>query len=89
MVYPYIFKTSIHVYLIYFCVVAFRRKLKADLSAAFPLLSADELSELVPNKEELNVVKIYAHKGDAVTVYVLHKNPVFFEVDKKLFPTGN
>lgn len=64
-----------------------RRKLKADLSAAFPSLSADELSELVPNKEELNVVKIYAHKGDAVTVYVLHKNPLFFEVDKKLFPT--
>ncbi|XP_005740596.1 eukaryotic translation initiation factor 2D [Pundamilia nyererei] len=64
-----------------------RRKLKADLSAAFPLLSADELSELVPNKEELNVLKSYAHKGDAVTVYVLHKNPVFFEVDKKLFPT--
>uniref|UniRef100_A0A669CM71 Eukaryotic translation initiation factor 2D n=1 Tax=Oreochromis niloticus TaxID=8128 RepID=A0A669CM71_ORENI len=87
MVYLYIFKTSIHVYFIYFCVVAFRRKLKADLSAAFPSLSADELSELVPNKEELNVVKIYAHKGDAVTVYVLHKNPLFFEVDKKLFPT--
>lgn len=76
-------------YFIYFCVVAFRRKLKADLSAAFPLLSADELSELVPNKEELSVLKSYAHKGDAVTVYVLHKNPVFFEVDKKLFPTGN
>lgn len=64
-----------------------RRKLKADLSAAFPSLSADELSELVPNKEELNVVKIYAHKGDAVTLYVLHKNPLFFELEKRLYPT--
>lgn len=64
-----------------------RRKLKADLSAAFPSLSPDELSELVPNKEELNVVKVYAHKGDAVTLYVLHKNPVFFELEKRLFPT--
>lgn len=69
-------------------VFVFRRKLKADISAAFPSLSADELSELVPNKEELNVVKIYAHKGDAVTLYVLHKNPLFFEVEKRLYPTG-
>uniref|UniRef100_A0A3P8SVB3 Eukaryotic translation initiation factor 2D n=1 Tax=Amphiprion percula TaxID=161767 RepID=A0A3P8SVB3_AMPPE len=64
-----------------------RRKLKADISAAFPSLSADELSELIPNKEELNVVKIYAHKGEAVTVYVLHKNPLFFELEKRLYPT--
>ncbi|XP_071332657.1 eukaryotic translation initiation factor 2D [Trachinotus anak] len=64
-----------------------RRKLKADISAAFPSLSADELSELVPNKEEINVVKIYAHKGEAVTLYVLHKNPLFFELEKRLHPT--
>lgn len=64
-----------------------RRKLKADISAAFPDLTADELSELVPNKEELNVVKVYAHKGDAVTLYVLNKNPLFFEVEKRLYPT--
>lgn len=65
-----------------------RRKLKTDITRAFPSLSAKELSELVPNKEELNVVKIYAHKGDAVTLYVLHKNPLFFELDKRLYPTG-
>uniref|UniRef100_A0A671XDN3 Eukaryotic translation initiation factor 2D n=1 Tax=Sparus aurata TaxID=8175 RepID=A0A671XDN3_SPAAU len=64
-----------------------RRKLKADISAAFPSLSADDVSELVPNKEELNVVKVYAHKGDAVTLYVLHKNPLFFELEKRLYPT--
>ncbi|XP_068585885.1 eukaryotic translation initiation factor 2D [Cebidichthys violaceus] len=64
-----------------------RRKLKADLSAAFPSLLADHLSELIPNKEDLNVVKIYAHKGDSVTLYVLHKNPLFFELEKRLYPT--
>ncbi|XP_059188695.1 eukaryotic translation initiation factor 2D [Centropristis striata] len=64
-----------------------RRKLKADISAAFPLLSAEELSELIPNKEELNVVKIYAHKGDGVILYVLHKNPLFFELEKHIYPT--
>lgn len=65
-----------------------RRKLRADISAAFPSLSVEELNELVPNKEELNIVKIYAHKGDAVTLYVLHKNPIFFQLEKQLFPTG-
>ncbi|XP_069580177.1 eukaryotic translation initiation factor 2D [Brachyistius frenatus] len=64
-----------------------RRKLKADISTAFPSLSADQLCELIPNKEELNVVKIYAHKGDSMTVYVLHKNPLFFELEKQLYPT--
>ena len=69
-------------------VPTFRRKLKADIAAAFPSLAADALSALVPNKEEINVLKIYAHKGDAVTVYVLHKNPLFFELEKRLYPTG-
>lgn len=65
-----------------------RRKLKADITAAFPSLSADELSNLIPNKEDLNVVKIYAHKGDAVTLYLMNKNPLFFELEKQLYPTG-
>uniref|UniRef100_A0A1A7YIE1 Eukaryotic translation initiation factor 2D n=1 Tax=Iconisemion striatum TaxID=60296 RepID=A0A1A7YIE1_9TELE len=64
-----------------------RRKLKADILTAFPSLSAEALSELVPNKEELNVVKIYGHKGEAVTLYVLHKNPLFFELEKQIYPT--
>ncbi|XP_008317640.1 eukaryotic translation initiation factor 2D [Cynoglossus semilaevis] len=64
-----------------------RRKLKADVSAAFPSFTAEQLSELVSNKDEINVVKTYAHKGDAVTLYVVHRNPLFFEVDKKLYPT--
>ncbi|XP_067269364.1 eukaryotic translation initiation factor 2D [Pseudorasbora parva] len=64
-----------------------RRKLRTDISAAFPSLSVEQLNELIPNKEELNIVKIYAHKGDAVTLYVLHKNPIFFQLEKQLFPT--
>lgn len=71
-----------------FISISFRRKLKADISTAFPILSAEQISELIPNKEELNVVKIYTHKGDSVTLYVLHKNPIFFEVERKLYPTG-
>ncbi|NXP82433.1 EIF2D factor, partial [Ramphastos sulfuratus] len=64
-----------------------RRKLRADVAAAFPSLSADQLTELIPNKEELNVIKIYSHKGEAVTVYTNNKNPILFEIEKVLYPT--
>ncbi|XP_028925268.1 eukaryotic translation initiation factor 2D isoform X1 [Ornithorhynchus anatinus] len=61
-----------------------RRKLRADVTAAF---SAPGISELVPSKDDLNVVKLYAHKGDAVTVYVRGGNPILFELEKNLYPT--
>ncbi|CAK6439711.1 unnamed protein product [Pipistrellus nathusii] len=64
-----------------------RRKLRADVTAAFPTLGTDQASELVPGKEELNIVKLYAHRGDAVTVYVSGGNPILFELEKNLYPT--
>ncbi|XP_060087268.1 eukaryotic translation initiation factor 2D isoform X2 [Heteronotia binoei] len=51
------------------------------------MLSAEQLSEVVPNKEELNVLKLYTHKGEAVTVYANSRNPVLFEIEKTLYPT--
>lgn len=65
-----------------------RRKLRSDVATAFPTLSTEQLAELIPNKEELNVIKIYSHKGEAVTVYMNHRNPILFEVEKVLYPTG-
>ncbi|NWI93253.1 EIF2D factor, partial [Pitta sordida] len=64
-----------------------RRKLRSDVAAAFPNLSAEQLAEFIPNKEELNVIKIYSHKGEALTVYMNHRNPILFEVEKALYPT--
>ncbi|XP_021055083.1 eukaryotic translation initiation factor 2D isoform X2 [Mus pahari] len=64
-----------------------RRKLRADVTAAFPTLGTDQISELIPGKEELNVVKLYAHKGDSVTVYTSGGNPILFELEKNLYPT--
>lgn len=68
----------------YYC----RRKLRSEVAAAFPTLSTEQLAELVPNKEELNVIKIHSHKGEAITVYMNHRNPILFEVEKVLYPTG-
>ncbi|NP_001189417.1 eukaryotic translation initiation factor 2D [Canis lupus familiaris] len=64
-----------------------RRRLRADVAAAFPGLGTDQVSVLVPGKEELNTVKLYAHRGDAVTVYVSGGNPILFELEKNLYPT--
>uniref|UniRef100_A0A8C6RFS9 Eukaryotic translation initiation factor 2D n=1 Tax=Nannospalax galili TaxID=1026970 RepID=A0A8C6RFS9_NANGA len=64
-----------------------RRKLRADVTVAFPTLGTDQVSKLIPGKEELNVVKLYAHKGDAVTVYMSGGNPILFELEKNLYPT--
>ncbi|XP_055974925.1 eukaryotic translation initiation factor 2D [Sorex fumeus] len=64
-----------------------RRKLRADVMTAFPTLGTDQVSELVPGKEELNIVKLYTHKGTAVTVYMSGGNPILFELEKNLYPT--
>ncbi|XP_072281425.1 eukaryotic translation initiation factor 2D [Pyxicephalus adspersus] len=64
-----------------------RKKLRGDISNAFPLLTPEKLAELMPPKEDLTVVKLFVHKGDAVSVYVHNKNPIIFEVEKKFYPT--
>uniref|UniRef100_A0A8D2DYN0 Eukaryotic translation initiation factor 2D n=1 Tax=Sciurus vulgaris TaxID=55149 RepID=A0A8D2DYN0_SCIVU len=64
-----------------------RRKLRTDVTSAFPTLGTDQVSMLIPGKEELNIVKLYAHKGDAVTVYMTGGNPILFELEKNLYPT--
>lgn len=64
-----------------------RRKLRADVAAAFPSIGTNQVSELVPGKEELNIVKLYTHRGDAVTMYVSGGNPILFELEKNLYPT--
>ncbi|KAJ7331729.1 hypothetical protein JRQ81_013909 [Phrynocephalus forsythii] len=64
-----------------------RRKLRSDVAATFPTLTSEQLSEILPNKEELNVIKLYTHKGEALTVYANSRNPILFEIEKALYPT--
>eukprot|EP00058_Branchiostoma_floridae_P005957 XP_002591445.1 hypothetical protein BRAFLDRAFT_205397 [Branchiostoma floridae] len=64
-----------------------RRKLRADVGKALPSLAEEQLQELVPTKEDMSTMKIYTHSGRNVTVYCLGNNPVFFEMDKNVFPT--
>lgn len=60
-----------------------RRKLPADVTAAFPTLGTDRISDLIPGKEELSIMKLYAHKGDVVTVTQVVVTPSYLNLGKK------
>ncbi|CAH3015379.1 unnamed protein product [Porites evermanni] len=64
-----------------------RRKLRSDVSNSFPSLSLDEISELIPNKEEISVMRVMTHSGQNITVFCLSGEPIFFEVEKRVIPT--
>ena len=69
-------------------VLMYRRKLRAEIGRQFPQFSEDELKNVIPNKEDMTVMKIYTHSGENVMVYLLNKNPAFFELDRVVYPTG-
>ncbi|XP_074642083.1 eukaryotic translation initiation factor 2D-like [Tubulanus polymorphus] len=61
-----------------------RKKLRNDVAKFFSGIPSD----IVPgNKEEMTIMKIYTHAGENVTVYCLHRNPIFFETKDHLYPT--
>ena len=69
--------------------ISFRRKLRSDISKAFPGLSQDDIQELIPNKEEITVMKVLTHSGHNIPVYFLNGEPMFFEMDRQVIPSGN
>ncbi|XP_040074013.2 eukaryotic translation initiation factor 2D [Ixodes scapularis] len=64
-----------------------RKKLRSQIEAQFPQLSAVELDALCPPKEDLFQLKLMCHAGDAVIAYCLANEPMFFEQDDGLLPT--
>ncbi|XP_015759669.1 PREDICTED: eukaryotic translation initiation factor 2D-like [Acropora digitifera] len=64
-----------------------RRKLRSDISKAFPGLSQNDLQELIPNKEEITVMKVLTHSGHNIPVYFLNGEPMFFEMDRQVIPS--
>lgn len=66
----------------------FRKKLRAEISKQFSDFPPDDLANIIPNKEEMSVMKVYTHSGENVIVYILQKCPIFFELHKVLYPTG-
>lgn len=64
-----------------------RKKLRASVGASFSTLTADDLTLVIPAKDEMTVTKIYIHSGDTAVIFSVHKNPVFLELDRCLYPT--
>jgi translation initiation factor 2D len=64
-----------------------RKKLKQDLMRSFPMLTAENLEQIVPAKDDLHQVKVITHGGDIVQFYTVEKQPIIFSRGNKLFPT--
>lgn len=64
-----------------------RKKLRASVGSNFPALTADDLTQIVPTKEEMTVTKIYTHSGETGVFYSVAKNPIILELDRQLYPT--
>lgn len=65
-----------------------RRKLRSDVQRCFSSIDPDELVELIPNKEEMTVTKITTHCGEMVVFYSVNGEPILFEIEKRIYPTG-
>lgn len=57
---------------------SFSKKLRVELGEAFPSLTADDLTVLVPNKEDVVLVRMYCYKGESVLVYQVCLSFFFF-----------
>ncbi|KAK3783157.1 hypothetical protein RRG08_046951 [Elysia crispata] len=64
-----------------------RKKLRTDIQDQFPSLSDEDVTKLIPAKEEMMSVKINTHGDDNVILYCAGKVPVFYHIFKSLFPT--
>lgn len=64
-----------------------RRKFRDAVGRNYPEIPSDMLSTLVPNKEEMTVMKILTYSEQNITCYCLKKNPIFFEINGSIMPT--
>ncbi|KAK6179271.1 hypothetical protein SNE40_011673 [Patella caerulea] len=63
-----------------------RKKMKGEIGKLYNI-PEDSLNELFPTKGDMSMAKIELHSGDIAFLYTCQKNPVFFEINKKMFPT--
>ncbi|XP_022102820.1 eukaryotic translation initiation factor 2D-like isoform X2 [Acanthaster planci] len=63
------------------------RKLRSSFSVQFPSLDTDQVAELTPNKDDMTVMKITTHSDCTMHVYCLTGTPIFFQIEKQLYPT--
>lgn len=53
----------------------------------FPVLTAENLKEILPPKDDLSLVKILTYNGESVYFYCIEKLPILFSRGSRLYPT--
>lgn len=64
-----------------------RKKIRADILKNFKCLDEESLNEVLPNKGDVTIMKICTNSGENALIYFFQKNPMFFELNRTLFPT--
>lgn len=66
----------------------FRRKLRNDVLLEFSNVTTELASEIIPNKDDMSVMKLITNCGKSVTTFFHCGTPIIFQVEKKYYPTG-
>lgn len=65
-----------------------RKIVKELFCKHYPNIQEEEINALFNNKKEpLNCIKLVTHDNEVLQVYVIQKQPLFFTVREKIFPT--
>ena len=61
--------------------------MKLELKTFLPGLTDECLSTLIPNKDDMSIVKIETHSGEVVSSHIVAGRPVSFRIRDTLYPT--
>lgn len=53
----------------------------------YPILTTEDLKEILPTKDDLSLVKILTYNGESAYFYCIEKLPILFSRGSKLYPT--
>ena len=65
-----------------------RKRIRSDIQQQSPLFTTEILSDILPQKSDVQQAKITLHNGDQAIVILAGKQPVFFLYDRIYFPSG-
>ncbi|XP_012265071.2 eukaryotic translation initiation factor 2D [Athalia rosae] len=64
-----------------------RKKLYAEIAAAFPTLTDEQIQNLLPRRDSISSLKIMTHSGEIGKLFCASEVPMFFQLDSGIYPT--
>jgi len=65
-----------------------RKRLREEFRSQYLGITDSQLALLFGSNDDITIMKINTHVGHDAFIYFVQKNPIFFEQDKIIFPTG-